>query len=186
MSNKNSIKYFIIVPDGAADERYKEYNNLSPLEYAKTPNLDFFMENGIGGIVRTIPISIKEPGSDTANLSLLGYDPEKFKNLSRGPLEALSQNIELSDDDVIFRANCVTIKNNKMISSNAGHIPSELSFKFIDYINENLKIDGISFFKGVGYRHLLKIDLKKIKNFKVEKIECTPPHNIVGKNIIVQ
>jgi 2,3-bisphosphoglycerate-independent phosphoglycerate mutase len=177
------MKYLILVPDGLADEKLSEFDNKSPVEYANTPNFDFFAEEGMTGFVRTIPESIKQPGSDTANLSLLGYNPEEFNNLGRGPLEALSVGIDLKDSDVVYRANCVTIENGIMKSSNSSHIESDLSYKYIDYINENFKMDGIKFYKGVGYRHLMKIDTDIIKDFKVKEIETTPPHNIVGEKI---
>lgn len=177
------MKYLILVPDGLADERLPELDNKSPIEYAHTPNFDFFADEGLRGFVRTIPESIKQPGSDTANLSLLGYAPEKFKNLGRGPLEALSVGIDLKDTDIVYRANCVTIEDNNMKSSNSFHIESDLSYKYIDYINENLNIKGIEFYKGVGYRHLMKIDSSVIPDFNVEEVETTPPHNIVGEEI---
>lgn len=177
------IKYFILVPDGMADERIPALNNKSPLESAKIENFNFFLKQGIAGFVRTIPPSIKEPGSDAANLSILGYNPEQYKNLGRGPLEALSIGLNLEDSDLIFRANCVTIKNNVMISSNSNHIKSELSFKFIEYINEHLNIPGIEFYKGVGFRHILRIDTKLNPEIDISKLQCTPPHNIVDSQI---
>lgn len=177
------MKYLILIPDGLADEKIPELDNKTPVEYASTPNFEFFALQGFRGFVNTIPDSIKQPGSDTANLSLLGYDPEKFKNLGRGPLEALSVGIDLKDTDVVYRANCVLFENEIMKSSNSYHIESDLSYQFIDYINDNIKIPGIKFFKGVGYRHLMKIDTTVVNDLFVEKIETVPPHNIVDEKI---
>ncbi|MCD4668962.1 MAG: phosphoglycerate mutase, partial [Actinomycetia bacterium] len=103
------MKYIIIIPDGMADRDIKELGGKTPMEFAHTPVMDSLSASAEMGLVRTIPAGLP-PGSDTANLSVMGYDPRKY-NTGRSPLEAVSLGIELKDDDMVFRCNLVTLSN---------------------------------------------------------------------------
>lgn len=169
------MKYVILVGDGMADRPLKQLGGKTPLEYARTPNMDFIARHGVCGMVRTVPKGMK-PGSDIANLSLFGYDPGKYFT-GRGPLEALNVGIKLSDDDVAFRCNLVNVKNGKMADYSAGHIRTEYASQLIKYIDNELGNKKIRFYPGISYRHLMII--KGIG----DKVKCTAPHDISGQMI---
>ncbi|WP_028844884.1 cofactor-independent phosphoglycerate mutase [Thermodesulfovibrio thiophilus] len=174
------MKYIIIVPDGAADYPIEELGGRTPLQFAKIPNMDFLASNGTAGYVRNIPKGFS-PGSDVANLSILGYDPRIYYT-GRAPLEAVSMGLSLSREDVAFRCNLVTLnlsdkKHIVMEDYSAGHISSEEAKILIDEINSMLGSDGIRFYPGISYRHIMLW-----KNGS-EEIECIPPHDITGKEI---
>ncbi len=164
-----------------ADNRIAELGDKSPVEYANTPGLDFISENGIIGKVKTIPEGMPS-GSDVAIMSIMGYDPKKYF-MSRGPLEAVSLNIDYSEKDIIFRCNNVTVKDGKMFSSNANHIKTEESIEVIKYFNSKNKYSGIKLFPGVGYRHILLIDNEKYPEIDYEHLHCVPPHDIINQKI---
>src|SRR5674476_791393 len=116
------MKYIVILGDGMADEPLAQLGGKTPLEYAKTPNMDRMAQNGACGMLRTIPDGF-EAGSDIANMSILGYAPELYYT-GRGPLEALSMGIDLDAHDVAYRCNLVTVDNGIMADFSAGHISS--------------------------------------------------------------
>ena len=116
-------KYAIIVPDGAADEPLEELGGKTPLEAAETPNMDRISTAGRLGLVRTVPEGF-EPGSDVAQMSLLGYDPLRYYS-GRAPVEAAARGIRLGMDDWVFRCNLVTIADGLMADHSAGHISTE-------------------------------------------------------------
>ncbi len=175
------MKYVVIIGDGMADRPLKELDGKTPLQVAFTPNMDKLAKKGILGMVRTIPEGFS-PGSDVANLSILGYDPKVYYS-GRAPLEAASMGIHLEDSDVAYRCNLVTIKYSKthtraiMEDYSAGHISTEEAKELIDSINDALGDDEIKFYPGISYRHLMIW-----KNGEVD-IECIPPHDIMGKEI---
>jgi 2,3-bisphosphoglycerate-independent phosphoglycerate mutase len=175
------VKYIVIIGDGMADRPLKELGGKTPLQTAFTPNLDRLAREGIIGSVRTIPPGY-HPGSDTANLSILGYDPRVYYT-GRAPLEAASMGVELKEGDVAYRCNLVTLKYNTMKTSavmedySSGHITSEEASVLIRDINRELGTDAISFYPGVSYRHLMVW-----KNGALD-VECVPPHDILGKDI---
>ncbi len=170
-----SYKYAILVGDGMADFPIPELGNITPLAYAKTPNMDSVASNGHTGQVCTVPIGM-HPGSDVANLSLLGYDPKRYYS-GRAPIEAASMGISLSANDTAFRCNLVTIKNNRMIDYSAGHIDTESANQIIHQLQKELGNDRISFYPGVSYRHLMVIsDFPK-------NLISTPPHDITDCEI---
>jgi len=173
MSQK--CKYVILVGDGMADRPLKKLGGKTPLEAARTPNMDLIARSGICGMVSTIPKGYKS-GSDIANLNLFGYDPKKYYT-GRGPLEALSRGIKLGKDDVAFRCNLVKIRNDKMADYSAGHISTAEAKKVIDLINRELGNKKVRFHPGISYRHLCIIDKGPAK------AKCTPPHDITGKEI---
>jgi len=165
----------MIVPDGAADEPIEELGNKTVLEAAETPNMDKISTEGRQGLVRTIPKGL-EPGSDVAQMSLLGYDPRTFYS-GRAPIEAVARNIKLSPSDWVFRCNLVTIADSKMADHSAGHISTEEAGNLIKELNEQLGNDQIRFHPGVSYRHLLVF---KGLDFDVK---THPPHDYIGTAI---
>jgi 2,3-bisphosphoglycerate-independent phosphoglycerate mutase len=175
------MKYIVILIDGAADYRIKELNDKTPLQYAKKPVMDFLAKHGIVGTVKTIPDGMS-PGSDTANLSVLGYDPRKYYT-GRSSLEAVSMGINLTDEDITFRCNLVTLSNEenygekKMIDYSSGEITTKESKILIEDIDKTLGTADIKFYPGVSYRHVIVWKLGS------DEFKLTPPHDISGKKI---
>lgn len=165
-------KFAIIVPDGAADEPIEQLDNKTVLEAASTPNMDMISSRGRQGIVRTIPDGF-DPGSDVAQMSLLGYDPRRCYS-GRAPIEAVARNIQLAPDDWVFRCNLVTIADDIMADHSAGHIATEEAAKLIADLNDHLGNERIRFYPGVSYRHLLVF---KGVDFDVQTY---PPHDYIG------
>lgn len=171
------MKYAVLVGDGMADWPVKELKGKTPLEVSNKPNMDWICQNGAGGKAITVPKGM-EPGSDVANMSILGYDPKKYY-FGRGPFEAASYGVELKEDEVAFRCNIVTVRNGRMVDYSAGHIKTEESRKIINSLNKKFGAKGIKFYTGVSYRNLMVI-----KEDMVPKgLRCTPPHDIMGKKI---
>lgn len=170
------MKYLVLVGDGMADLPSEELGGRTLLQAANTPNMDFIANNGRNGIVKTIPNGMV-PGSDVAILSILGYDPGAYYT-GRGPLEAASMNVVLSQDDVAFRCNLVTVKDGIMVDYSAGHISTEEGRILIKYIDEKLGGGTAKFYPGVGYRHLLVLG-----NGNGRGAKCTPPHDIIDQPI---
>jgi 2,3-bisphosphoglycerate-independent phosphoglycerate mutase len=166
-------KYAIIVPDGAADEPLEQFDNKTVLQAAEIPNMDKISTQGRQGLVRTIPVDM-EPGSDVAQMSLLGYDPLTFYS-GRAPIEAVARNIDLSAEDWVFRCNLVTISDGKMADHSAGHISTEEAGKLINELNDRFGNEQICFYTGLSYRHLLVV---KGCDFDVQ---THPPHDCIGK-----
>ncbi len=167
------MKYIIIVGDGMADYLIPELGNKTPLQYANTTNMDLIAKVGISGTVKTIPEEMP-PGSDVANLSVIGYDP-KIYYTGRGPLEAGSMGIELEKDDIAYRCNIVTVNDGIMVDYSSGHISSEESHELINYVAERLGNKEVRLYPGVSYRHLL------VHKKGSENLICTPPHDITGR-----
>ena len=170
-----TTKYAIIVPDGAADEPLEQLGGKTVLQAAETPNMDKISTQGRLGLVRTIPAGF-EPGSDVAQMSLLGYNPLTFYT-GRAPIEAVARNIKLSPNDWVFRCNLVTICDGKMEDHSAGHISTEEAGKLIKDLNEQLGDEKFRFYPGVSYRHLLVF---KDADFDVKTY---PPHDYIGTAI---
>ncbi|MGC8937628.1 MAG: cofactor-independent phosphoglycerate mutase [Thermodesulfovibrio sp.] len=174
------MKYIVVIPDGAADYPINEIGGLTPLQVARTPNMDWLASNGIAGSVRNIPQGFP-PGSDVANLSILGYDPKVYYT-GRAPLEAVSMGLNLSKNDVAYRCNLVTLKFSDkkrifMEDYSAGHITTEEAKILIEDLDKKLGSDTLRFYPGVSYRHIMLW-----KNGS-EEVECTPPHDITGREI---
>lgn len=175
------MKYIVLVGDGMADYPIKELDNRTPLEVASTPNMDFIARGGRLGRIKTIPDKAS-PGSDVANISILGYDPQKFYT-GRGPLEAANLGIDLEDEDVAFRCNLITVSgNNMLIDYSAGHISSKEASILIKFIDKNLGTRRFKFYPGLSYRHLLLV--KKGAGEHLEDLKCKPPHDIIGRSIL--
>lgn len=168
-------KYAIIIPDGAADEPLEELDNKTVLEAADIPNIDKISQTGKQGIVRTIPEGF-EAGSDVAQMTLLGYDPVRYYS-GRAAIEAAAQDIELNEDEWVFRCNLVTIVDGKMADHSAGHISTEEAKELIRELSEQLGNDKIRFYPGVSYRHLTTF-----KGFDID-VHTNPPHDHIGTAI---
>ncbi|NLD93527.1 MAG: cofactor-independent phosphoglycerate mutase [Fibrobacter sp.] len=163
-------KYIILVGDGMADRPVASLDNRTPLEYAQTPAMNTLAKSGIVRLVATVPEGYP-PGSDVANLSLMGYDPQVYYS-GRAPIEAASLGLPLSSDDTAFRCNLVKIINETMIDYSAGHIDTGKASRIIKALATELDDDSIRFYPGISYRHIVVI-----KNFP-DGLTCTPPHDI--------
>ena len=173
------MKYIVLVGDGMADYPIKELGDRTPLEVARTPNMDYIAQKGILGRAKTIPDKMS-PASDVANLSIIGYDPKQYYT-GRGPLEAANLGIELQEDDVAFRCNLVTIANETLTDYSAGHIRSSEAEILIKFIDEKLGTNRIKFFPGISYRHLMLV--KRGTEDHLQDVLCRPPHDITGQGI---
>ena len=151
-------KYLILVGDGMADEPLEELGGKTPLEAAHTPNMDQLAAKGLLGLTETIG-SHQDPGSDVANMAILGYDPDRFHS-GRAPLEAASMGVKLAPGEVAFRCNLVSVETGAdgelvLTDYSAGHISSEHGRILITALQENLGNESFHFYPGVSYRHLL-------------------------------
>lgn len=175
------MKYIVIIGDGMADRPLKELGGKTPLQSAFTPNMDRLAREGFIGAVRTVPKGL-HPGSDVANLSILGYDPRTFYT-GRAPLEAASIGVELDEKDVAFRCNLVTLRYNKektnavMDDYSGGHISTEEAAMLIKDLGRELGTETIKFYPGVSYRHLM------VWQNGEAGCECVPPHDFLEKDI---
>lgn len=166
------MKTIIILADGAADEPIAALGNKTPLQAAKKPYIDMLAAKGKSGELDTIPEGFK-PGSEIANLSVMGYDvPKVFEG--RGSLEAASMGVDILPGEMAMRCNLICIEDGKIKNHSAGHISSEEAEVLINYLDEQLNDGKVSFYPGVSYRHLLKL---KGGN---KDLDCTPPHDAPG------
>jgi 2,3-bisphosphoglycerate-independent phosphoglycerate mutase len=163
------MKYAIIIPDGAADEPLKELGGKTPIEAARTPNMDRIAMEGRQGTARTVPEGF-ESGSDVATMCLLGYDPAVY-HTGRAPLEAAAQRIPLSSTDWVFRCNLVTARDGIMKDHSAGGISNAEAHTLLADLAAKLKLPGFEFHDGVSYRNLLVY--RGSQNFAVT---TKPPH----------
>lgn len=175
------MKYIIVLGDGMADEPIASLNNKTPLEYANTPTMDVLSKKGEIGMVHTIPEGMS-PGSDTANLSVMGYDPEVYYS-GRSPLEALSIGVPMKDDDIALRCNVVTVsekdtdfENQIIIDHSSSEISTEDAAVLIEVVKKELAKEGYSFYVGTSYRHCLIWE-------KGQVVELTPPHDVLEQVI---
>ncbi|MEW5744794.1 MAG: cofactor-independent phosphoglycerate mutase [Nitrospirota bacterium] len=175
------MKYIVLIGDGMADRPLQELGGLTPLQKAATPHMDRLAREGVFGSVHTVPRGLP-PGSDVANLSILGYDPRRYYT-GRAPLEAASIGVALDDTDVAYRCNLVTLAftgndaDTAMEDYSSGHITTEEARVLIEALKAELESETIRFYPGVSYRHLMVW-----KNGSAD-VECTPPHDILGKTI---
>lgn len=175
------MKYVIVLGDGMADFPIAKLNGKTPLSYAIKPNMDRFARDGYMGMVQTVPQGMP-PGSDVANISVMGYDPEEYYT-GRSPLEAVSMGVSLGENDVAFRCNLVTLSDDEpykykiMKDYSSDEISTEESTKLIVAINEAIGTSEFQFYPGVSYRHLL------VWRNGLDKFELTPPHDISDKAV---
>ncbi len=170
------MKYILVVGDGMADEPITDIGNMTPLEAAVTENMDLLAKDGIVGLVRTVPEGFK-PGSDVANLGLLGYDPSVYYPGGRGPIEAASLGVALDDEDCAFRCNLVTVQDDRMVDFSSGYIATRDSGELIALLNTELADESIRFHPGVYYRHVC------VLKGRFGGLKCTAPHDITGQVI---
>lgn len=174
------MKYIVVLGDGMADEPIPELGNKTPLDAAATPVMDALAGAGIIGTVQNVPAGMA-PGSDVANLSVLGYDPAANYS-GRSPLEALSVGVQMDEDDVIFRSNIVTLTESEpyaqktILDHSSGEISTEDADVLMDAIRAKFNSDTFQFYTGTSYRHILVW-----KGGRVCQLE--PPHDHLGKVI---
>ena len=175
------MKYIIVLGDGMADEPIDALGGKTPLEVAKKDTMDALAKKGEIGIAYMVPEGMS-PGSDTANLSVCGYDP-KIYYTGRSPLEALSIGVDMKDTDVAIRCNVVTLseedcayEDRTVLDHSAGEISTEDAAVLVEAVKEGLKRDGYEFYVGTSYRHLLIWNHGTV-------VELTPPHDILTKQI---
>lgn len=163
-----------------ADYPVPELGNKTPLQVAKKPHMDAIAAQGRSGLVKNVPDDLN-PGSETAILSLLGYDPHLYCT-GRGPLEAPARGIKLGAADVAFRCNLITEKDGKILDYSAGHITMPEAKQLIAAVNKAFgKLGKVEFYSGLDYRHFLI--MRNLPNSR--QIECTPPHDAIGSEISV-
>jgi len=164
----------LLVPDGMADEPQPALGGRTPLEAAATPFMDALARGGICGLARTVPAGMA-PGSDVANLAVLGYDPAACFT-GRSPLEAASIGVELGPGDVAYRLNLVTVADGLMKDNTAGHIASDEARRCVEALQAQLGSATFEFHVGVSYRHLLVWRGGTV-------VPCTPPHDILDQPV---
>ncbi|EGK00420.1 cofactor-independent phosphoglycerate mutase [Dysgonomonas gadei] len=175
------MKTIIILADGAADEPIAALGNKTPLQVAKKPYIDMLAAKGKSGELDTIPPGFR-PGSEIANLSVLGYDvPKVFEG--RGSLEAASMGVDILPGEMAMRCNLICIENGKIKNHSAGHISNEEAAELIHFLDKELNDGKVSFYPGVSYRHLLKLEGGN------KNLDCTAPHDVTGtpfKDVLIK
>lgn len=175
------MKYIVVLGDGMADQPLAELEGKTPLAYALTPKMDELAAKSEIGMVHTVPDGMN-PGSDTANLSVLGYNPRKYYS-GRSPLEALSIGVPMKDTDIALRCNIVTLseedcpyEEQTIIDHSSGEISTEDAAVLLEAVRKELETDVYKFYVGTSYRHLLIWD-------KGEVVDLVPPHDVLGQKI---
>ena len=179
------MKYLIVVPDGSADNPIESLGGRTPLEASDLPCINGLAARGEIGSARTVPEGIS-PGSDSANLSVMGYDPRKYLT-GRSPLEAASIGLEMSDSDISFRVNLITVDpagadsyEDFIVKDHAaGDITTEEAAQLVDVLNEHFAQDGLYIHLGTGYRQCMIVD-KSHPNGHTD-YKCVPPHDILDQ-----
>ena len=166
------MKFVVILGDGMADLPLAELQGRTPLQAAHIPNMDKIAREGRNGLARTVPVGMP-PGSDVANLSIMGYEPSRYYT-GRAPLEAAAMGVSLGEDEIAFRCNFVTVEDGIMKDYSAGHISSEEGSELIRSLKPLMPARRL--YAGVSYRNLLVLKAG-------EKAICTPPHDITDQSI---
>ena len=175
------MKYIVVLGDGMADYPLEELNGKTPLEVANKPVMDELAGKGQMGLAKTIPEGMS-PGSDTANLAVLGYNPRKYYT-GRSPLEALSIGVDLKETDVALRCNIVTLSDDEkpyeektILDHSSSEISTEDAKVLLDAVKKELETEIYKFYVGTSYRHLTVWDNGSV-------VKLTPPHDVLGKTI---
>lgn len=176
-----TMKYAIIIPDGCADEPLEVLGGKTPLQAANIPYMDAIAQQGVVGRANNVPVHLP-PGSDVANLSLLGYNPNEYFT-GRAPLEAAAQGIKLGSEDWAIRCNLVTIEDQTMQSFTAGHISTAEATELLKSAQQSLGTDYLEFIPGVSYRNLLLFRGDKHKAPFSQDTRATPPHDLTDKSV---
>lgn len=167
------MKYLIILADGAADHSIESLGGMTPFEVADIPHIHRLAKEGVMGQVKTVPEG-HHPGSEIANLGVLGYDVNKVFE-GRGSLEAASMGIDIEDGEVAMRCNLITVENGLIKNHSAGHISSEEAAELMIFLQSMIGSSRVRFYPGVSYRHLLKIRQGN------KLVHTTPPHDVLGE-----
>lgn len=173
------MKYIVVLGDGMADYPVDELGGKTPLETAKKPNMDYMASHGETGLVKNVPQNLA-PGSDVANLSAMGYDPQKYYS-GRSPLEAVSVGVDMKDTDIIFRCNLITVSDDEdyadkiVIDHSADEITTAEAAELMNAVNKAFSNDKFSFYTGVSYRHIMVWD------HGPDSLTLTPPHDILER-----
>ncbi len=174
------MKYIVVLGDGMADEPLEALGGKTPLEYAQTPCMDSLASMGHMGLVQNVPSGMA-PGSDVANLSVLGYDPKRSYS-GRSPLEALSVGVKMEPDDVIFRTNIVTLTEEEpyakktILDHSSGEIATKDADVLMDAIRSAFNSETVQFYTGASYRHIMVWKKGKL-------VSLEPPHDHLGTQI---
>ncbi len=171
------MKSILFLADGMADEPLNELGGKTPLEYANTPNMDYIAQNGANGLFLSLPEGFPT-SSDVANMSVLGYDLIRFYP-GRGPIEAVSQGIKLEKDDIAFRCNLITIKDEILTDYSAGHIDNADSEELMKFIQLQLGSEKVTFYPGVSYRNILVLHGVEFSS----NVECFKPDSCQGMKV---
>ena len=175
------MKYAVVLGDGMADRKIESLGGKTCLEYAKTPNIDKLAPHAEAGMFRTVPAGFN-PGSDVANMSVMGFDPKKYYS-GRSPLEAVAMGIQLKDTDVTLRANLVTLSGDgayedmTMADYSSGEITTAEATELITFLKRHLDGDGLTLYPGISYRHCLVAENGATGH------ALTPPHDISDRKI---
>ena len=175
------MKYVVMLGDGMADRPVPELGGRTPLEAAVKPHMDFLAQHGTVGMARTVPEGMP-PGSDTANLSVMGYDPKIYYS-GRSPLEAVSMGIPLATDDVTFRCNLVNLSEEgaledaTMVDYSSDEITTAESTELVNFLNREFHTEARDLYPGISYRHCLVLRRAETGT------DCTPPHDISLKPV---
>ena len=190
------MKYIVILGDGMADEPLEQLDGKTPLEYANIPVMDELAGKGEMGLAKTVPDSMK-PGSDVANLAVLGYDPT-CNYSGRSPLEALSVGVDMAEDDVVFRCNVVTLTEDgtygekTIVDHSSGEISTEDADVLMDTLRTHLTTDEFKFYTGTSYRHIMVwkggsvLDLEQPHDHLGEKIGPYLPKEAVFRDMMAK
>ena len=170
------MKFCVIIPDGMADYKLEKLSGRTPMEVARTPNMDNISSNGIMGVANTIPKNFK-PGSDVACLSVMGYNPEDCYT-GRAPLESVGLGIELGENDLAVRCNLITANEGILEDFSAGHVSDKEAELIMSLLNENFADKNVTFYAGTSYRNIMVYS----GDVPIEA-DCIPPHDIIGKSI---
>jgi 2,3-bisphosphoglycerate-independent phosphoglycerate mutase len=173
------MRYIVIVGDGMADYPLEELGGKTPLQVADKPNIDEVAKRGSNGLLRTIPEGF-EAGSDVANLSILGYDPNIYYPGGRGPIEAASQGIQMEAGDLAFRANIISVKEGRIWDYSAGHIKNSEAKELLREANKAFGGRGVEFHSGISYRNLL---ILRDTPLEPEEFICNAPHDNIGGEV---
>jgi len=170
------VKYLVIIPDGLADHPLEELGGRTPVEAARTPNLDAACSEGLLGLSDTT-CSAHPPGSDVATMCLLGYNPDEYYT-GRAPLEAASMGLELAPDDVAVRCNLITADDEQLIDYSGGVIPTQDAHELLAAVREELGTEDLAFYAGISYRNILVL-----RGRGKLRAETNPPHDGMGEKL---
>lgn len=170
------MKFIVILTDGMADEPDDMLGDMTPVMAAKTPVMDEICKKAATGLVHTVPPEF-HPGSEIANMNILGYPPAKYFQ-GRGVIEAASLGIDIKSEDLVLRCNLVSLEDGILVNHSAGHISSPEAAELIAALNEKLGSERVKFYPGTSYRHILII------KGGYSDIMCTPPHDHPGKEAL--